>query len=89
MEKPCESCSWIDVLKNSGEAVKNAVVHKVKNGTLTLEQDKVEARLKVCGECEYLDGSRCKACGCFIKFKALLASEKCPHSKWEEAQEEG
>lgn len=80
MENKCESCSWGEIIKNSGEAVKNALTHK---GKLVLEELQIKNRLDICSGCEYFTGARCKACGCFVKLKAALASESCPYNKWE------
>lgn len=55
---------------------------------LTLERIKAtkitfKNRIGQCSECEYcINGKRCKLCGCFIKTKAKLLTEKCPADKW-------
>lgn len=42
-------------------------------------------RLKHCYECDEYesDCGRCKQCGCFMEFKSVLPSAKCPLNKWE------
>lgn len=67
-----------------------------KTGFRLAEKNLVDARLKACGQCEFLtdppktviyqgiqvvtgkDEKICSACGCFIKRKAKVPSEKCP-----------
>ena len=41
-------------------------------------------RLKTCAGCEMFDAStsKCKKCGCFMKFKTLIENAKCPLNKW-------
>ncbi|NDB61366.1 hypothetical protein EB001_23445 [bacterium] len=42
-------------------------------------------RLKNCETCENYESDigRCKLCGCFMKFKTVFPSAKCPLNKWE------
>ena len=55
---------------------------------VTLKKIKVKKetqmiRLKVCKECNYiLNEKRCKLCGCYLKPKAALLTEKCPDARW-------
>lgn len=44
-------------------------------------------RLSICLKCPYVllnskSEVRCSKCGCFMSFKARLASQKCPINKW-------
>ena len=47
-------------------------------------------RMRICkGDKKYLPCphyqkllSRCQICGCFLKLKARISSEKCPKGKW-------
>ena len=32
--------------------------------------------------CDQYDSGKCNACGCFVKFKTKLDSERCPLGKW-------
>jgi hypothetical protein len=82
LSKDCGTCSWLDIAKNAGIAVKDAIAYAVEHGHIALEESKVQERLSICASCEYLNGQRCRACGCFVKAKAALASEKCPKNKW-------
>lgn len=53
-------------------------------------QDEIDARLKICQACPYLDRqSNCTVCGCAcvetnqVLNKLAIATEKCPKGKWE------
>lgn len=40
-------------------------------------------RLAICKPCPYRTrDNRCSSCGCFIKAKVRVPSEKCPNGKW-------
>lgn len=41
-------------------------------------------RMATCQACGHYDApeNRCNSCGCFLKVKALLGSERCPIGKW-------
>jgi hypothetical protein len=43
-----------------------------------------EKRLAICNSCDEYDQKwkKCKKCGCFMEFKSLLPSAKCPLDKW-------
>jgi len=52
--------------------------------------DMVKARLDVCGLCESKSKSMvpvCKECGCVIRLKSLIKSEKCPLDKWDKQEQ--
>ena len=39
-------------------------------------------RMAQCHACQYLDGARCKLCGCFADKKAMMPHEDCPIGRW-------
>lgn len=46
-----------------------------------------EDRLEICRKCDKLKvgvmfGERCGKCGCILKSKVTVESEKCPDGKW-------
>lgn len=43
-----------------------------------------DKRMEVCKACEHYDKKwkKCGQCGCFMEFKSLLPSAKCPLDKW-------
>jgi hypothetical protein len=43
-----------------------------------------EKRLDICKTCPHFvpESSRCAMCGCYMKYKAALASSTCPMKKW-------
>lgn len=64
-----------------------AIVDETKyivSGSGLLNQDEVNKRIEVCNSCEFFvkDDKRCIKCGCFIKIKARMRSQKCPIGKW-------
>lgn len=46
-------------------------------------------RLAICKDCEFFveETSKCRQCGCFMQYKALIPSASCPLNKWEEDNE--
>jgi hypothetical protein len=40
-------------------------------------------RRKICRSCLYRDRRTCSVCGCVIKLKTLLATERCPLNLWD------
>jgi len=58
--------------------------------TIYTERIKVSHdRLEVCKSCDMFDeeNSKCKECGCFMKYKTLLPWAKCPLDKWKSYKE--
>ena len=41
-----------------------------------------EERLSVCKECGYLADGMCRACGCFVELRAVIANNSCSYGKW-------
>ena len=63
---------------------------KHKLGVGLVKKNEFEERLKICLDCEYLKNynkelkkTKCGICGCFIRPKLSLRSEKCPKGLWE------
>lgn len=54
------------------------------SGFARTADDELARRLEACAGCELYDAThgRCGVCGCFVKAKARLATEKCPAEKW-------
>jgi|TARA_R100000963_G_C4614635_1_gene83939 hypothetical protein len=49
---------------------------------------KAKERMKICHSCEHLKmgfikPSECEVCGCIIRLKVKIPSEKCPIDKWD------
>jgi hypothetical protein len=40
------------------------------------------ARMKICKSCEFFSSGKCDLCGCVLKFKTKMETEKCPINKW-------
>ena len=41
-----------------------------------------EERLAVCKQCDMLLQGMCRACGCFVELRAVIAVNSCPYDKW-------
>lgn len=56
----------------------------VKRQPLTVSQEMVDIRTRICRGCEFFDPQfgQCKVCTCVISLKAQLATEKCPKGRW-------
>ncbi len=41
-------------------------------------------RLKICDDCPSLSANKnkCNECGCYLSYKVMLDSTKCPKQKW-------
>ena len=67
----------------------SSMTNFIKSGMETVGDDEYQRRLDICNGCEWFDheAGRCKQCGCFMRIKAKLASEKCPIDKWEKPPE--
>lgn len=39
-------------------------------------------RTSMCNSCEFNLGKKCEICGCFLKQKIKMSTEKCPINKW-------
>lgn len=76
--KICKRC----LLRDLSEA-DSANISKYKNAiTERVSEEKYEARLRICKECDLLSSGTCEACGCYVELRALATAGKCPHKKW-------
>jgi len=41
-----------------------------------------EDRMSICEECEHYLNGVCSVCGCVLKIKTKMDTEKCPINKW-------
>jgi len=63
-------------------SVEQVLKHALKTGQVLAGKERVRNRLETCRACEYLEGSRCKHCGCFVALKGGLLATRCPVGKW-------
>lgn len=49
---------------------------------ITSSREEIKRRLEICEGCEFYKNGTCQKCGCVIRFKTKLATEKCPLGKW-------
>jgi hypothetical protein len=68
----------------AAQAAARAARAVMKRAPLTVSQETVDLRTKICHKCEFFDPNfgQCKVCSCIISLKAQLATEKCPKGKW-------
>lgn len=59
-----------------------AAVRAAKAGFLQRSAEELKRIKTICEKCDRYSGGRCDLCGCFLKAKWRLASEKCPLEKW-------
>jgi hypothetical protein len=62
--------------------VEQVIKHALKSGELIADREIITRRLEICRVCEFLEGSRCKHCGCFMALKGGLVAARCPIGKW-------
>ena len=59
-----------------GKGVKDSLLNN------KVSEEEKERKLSICRSCEHFDAPRCTLCGCYMNFKAALASSECPAGKW-------
>ena len=71
-------------LSNAVGAAGRAIAAVVSGEKVVVSTEEQERRLAVCHGCDRFDAKqdRCSACGCFSRWKSILATEVCPLSKW-------
>lgn len=75
-----------NVIKNALKAAKEVTTAVVTNKNIMASADLVDQRRSICASCPSLRQvaglDNCSTCGCFIKAKTILVTEKCPDKKW-------
>ena len=65
--------------------LKNIIIGNWRN-LRGYQSDKMKRRLDICNKCEhkikYMRAYICDQCGCILKSKASVESEKCLMNKW-------
>ena len=76
--------SNMQMMKNLSSSLKNASKALIKGEKVSLSKGEAEARMKICMSCEeYIkEENRCNLCGCYMRVKTKIATEKCPIRKW-------
>lgn len=65
-----------------GNSVSKEVKGWIRRTPEKVSREETERRMEVCGDCEFMRGSRCVKCGCFLRFKTRFAGDGCPIGKW-------
>lgn len=73
-------------ISTASAAAKKVYKKLLKGEKIKANQDLIDSRIKICNDCKYLISTigmrRCSSCGCFLKAKITLETEKCPEGKW-------
>ena len=69
-------------------AAAKAAMGVLSTGKLVAAPDVRSERMAVCEACPNFQasegalGARCSVCGCFLKAKTALITQRCPENKW-------
>ena len=77
--------SIVSMARNASRAVLRAGLAAVTTGGVRVDETEQARRLDVCRACEWFRADeRCAhpRCGCWIKAKTWLRSERCPAGRW-------
>jgi Family of unknown function (DUF6171) len=80
--EPKEFPTFFDQIKNLSNLAKDVVVDMATGQDVFVSDEIRTQRLEICSQCDYLDGGRCRACGCFVETKTKVSSAHCPVMKW-------
>ena len=73
------------MVKNLFLKIRNIIIGNWRNLT-GYQSDEMKRRLDICKNCEhnikYMGSHICELCGCILKSKASIESEKCLMNKW-------
>ena len=75
-DRPCPKPSLMEMTKNFA----TAMVRWTRSGLKCVDKKTYIKRLLICSDCT--NCRTCPKCGCYLKAKAALATEKCPEGKW-------
>lgn len=80
--KKCRKCLLKEMMENGDfYATLKANIDSV-TGEDRADDSLYEKRLLVCKGCDYLADGLCRACGCYVEYRAVKTKEKCPYKKW-------
>lgn len=80
MKKVCKRC-LLREMAEADQAMLEKYKEAIKSGD-RVSEEKYEARLLVCKECDKLNEGTCAACGCYVELRALAKVSACPYKKW-------
>ena len=78
--------TFFEQVKNVSGLAKDVAKDMIAGKEIFVSEEIRNQRLDLCMNCQYLDGPRCRACGCFVEQKTKLASSHCPVMKWGQVQ---
>lgn len=63
---------------NAADATKRILSNLLSGRKVLVTEEEAERRLEICKGCEYFSGSTCSQCGCFMSWKKIFTTERCP-----------
>jgi hypothetical protein len=83
-EKKCCHPPILQQARNFVGALGRAAQTKLAQKPLKRSAEEIEALLAICHGCDQYDKdkARCFKCGCYVRWKTMLTSERCPLNKW-------
>ena len=78
--RPCRACVPAESL--TSERVHADVVDQLRYEADLADEVLRDARLRVCAGCSRLATHTCLDCGCYVEFRASLATKRCPRGRW-------
>jgi uncharacterized paraquat-inducible protein A len=78
-----EKVKLAQIVSNFATAIKDEAIATIHRDPLP-NIEEIERRMSICQECEFFlpKQKRCMKCGCFLRWKTALRSQKCPIEKW-------
>ena len=61
-----------------------SILNWAKTGMKLLDDARFSARLAICKNCQFFASGTCRKCGCVLRMKLRLPTEKCPLDLWGE-----
>jgi hypothetical protein len=81
--EPVPPASYPPLATQAGNAI-GSMARFVASGFAVATAEEQARRLAICHLCPEYDAIRvrCRKCGCRVRLKARIASDRCPLSKW-------
>lgn len=77
----CRKCLLREGVQEGGEGYVKRYLENLPEEEKT-QTDSYEMRLSVCKSCNMLLEAMCRACGCYVEFRAAIKKQTCPYEKW-------
>jgi len=72
-------------IPNFAAAVFRSIKQLLRGKSFLSTGDVIDKRVATCLKCPFYDSDsgQCTACDCFVRIKALMLTESCPHEFWD------